>query len=627
MPAEAEARTLHVDLSRYELRLDGQTLRLEKQPMELLIHLVQRKGQLVTRDDIAERLWGREVFVDVDNSINAAVRKIRMALKDDSARPHFLETVVGKGYRFVGDVELVPEARALPEARARLEAFRESGTPETGTPPPSAPRRLRVLPVAGSLLLLTVVAGWAWSRRSARIEPGRAASIAVLPLANLSGDPAQDYLADGLTEELTTDLAKVSSLRVISRTSATSYKGSSATLQQIARELKVDVVVEGSVQRAGNQVRITAQLIDAGSDRHLWADSYDRDLGDVLAVQNTVALEITRQVHARLILAEQLRLEQHRPADPAAIDAFLRGRYSQTTQSINALRDGLPAFQQAIAIDPKFAPAYAGLADSYSLLVNYRALSPREAFPLAMEAARKALALDPDLPAAHVALAYAEQHYTWEWDAAGKEYETALSLSPSDSTARLRHAEYLSGLARHDEAIAEIRRAEDLDPLSPVYASNAGRVLYNARRYDEAVQELDKALKLDPTRLYVRMFLAMCYEEMGRYVEAEQQLDVVKAGFGGQPSIALAHLYAATGRSGEARQVLQGLRSEAGDSDWFFLSGVYAALGDKDRAFECLQQACDKRDFFLGSAKVSPYMDPLRADPRYAAFLHRIGLS
>jgi TolB-like protein/DNA-binding winged helix-turn-helix (wHTH) protein/Flp pilus assembly protein TadD len=609
MPAEAGARKLRVDPSRYELSLDGEALRLERQPMELLLYLVSRRGQLVSREDIAGKLWGQEVAVDMDGRINAAVRKIRAALKEDPARPEFLETVVGKGYRFGGEVDLGPEV-------------------PVPLPAPVPPRgRGRLVALVGGLVIVAAAAGWGLQRQRQGGAAGRVHSIAVLPLANLSGDRSQDYLADALTEELTTDLAKIGSLRVVSRTSATSRGASHEPLTRIARELNVQTVVEGSVVRSGNHVRITAQLIDGETDRHLWAETYDRDMGDLLMLQNAVALEIARQVRARLTAAEQQRLDDGRPMDPAAYDAYLRGRYSQTTQSREALRAGLAAFQEAIAIDPRFAPAYAGLADSYSLLANYSVLPPSEAFPLSVAAARKSLELNPSLPEAHLALAFSEHHYSWEWEAARREYATALALGPSYPTAHLRYAEYLSSLGRHDEAIAEIHRAEDLDPLSPLYTSNAGRLLYHARRYDEAILELNKTLELDSTRIYTRLHMGMCYEQIGRYAEAEQQLEVVRAAFGGHPSIALAHLYAVTSRQQEARQIVDDMRSDAGDSDWFFLGSVYAALGDRDRAFDCLQQAYHKHDFFLVFAKIHPYMDPLRGDARFTALLRQIGLS
>jgi len=425
-----------------------------------------------------------------------------------------------------------------------------------------------------------------------------------------------------MTDEITTDLAKVASLKVISRTSAMRYQGTGKPLQQIARELKVDAVVEGSVVRSGSKVRITAQLIDAMNDRHVWAETYERDLGDVLGVQNTVALEIARQVRTQLTSSDEQRLRRNNPVNPDAYDAYLRGRYAQTAQSAEALKASLPAFQQAIALDPTFAPAYAGLADTYSLLANYGVLSPREAFPQAEAAARKALELDPNSPEAHTALAYPLHHYTWQWAAAEQEYRTAIALSPSYATAHLRYAEYLSTVGRHEEAIAEMHRAIDLDPLSLVYTSNLGRFLYHAGRYDEAIEVLQKNLELDPNRVASRQHLAMSYEEKGKYVEAAQQWERIP----GHTGPGFAHFLARTGETRKARELAKTLRRDAGDSSWFFLAGVYAALGDKDEAFACLQQAFEKHDFFLVFLKVHPYMDPLRSDPRYTQLLHRIAV-
>jgi TolB-like protein/DNA-binding winged helix-turn-helix (wHTH) protein/Tfp pilus assembly protein PilF len=608
-----------LDLSRYELRVEGRRARLERQPMELLAFLVQRRGQLVTRDEIVERIWGKDIFVDVDASINSAIRKIRAALKDDPGSPKFLETVVGKGYRFVGEIELLQQPTGEPAAQ--IKEVRE-GVREAARTSPS-----RMLGLGLSLVLVLVLAGWwliRW-RASSKTHP-EFRSVAVLPLNNLSGDASQDYFADGMTDELTTDLAKVSSLKVISRTSAQRYRGSNKNVQQIGRELGVDIVVEGSVARSKDKVRVTAQLIDAVHDRHIWAESYERDLDDVLSVQNAVALEIARQIRIRLTASEQQRLQRKTPVDPEAYDAYLKGRYAQSTQSAEGIKEGLPEFQKAIALDPNFAPAYAGLADMYSLLANYRVLSPSEAFPLAEAAARRALQLDANSAEAHTALAFPEHHYTWQWAAAEQEYKAAIGLSPSYPTAHLRYAEYLSSVGRHDEAIAEVRRTIELDPLSPLYSSNLGRFLYHARRYDEAIEVLKKALEVDPARAYTRIHLAMCYDQKRMYREAMAEFDKADASLDGKPGAGMAHLLADSGKVSEARSLVKTLRAQARDSDWFLLAGVYAALGEKDAAFECLQKAFEKHDFYLVFLKVHPYMDPLRADPRYTELARRIGL-
>jgi TolB-like protein/tetratricopeptide (TPR) repeat protein/DNA-binding winged helix-turn-helix (wHTH) protein len=586
--------------------------------MDLLILFVQKRGELVTRDEIIDKLWGKDVFVDVDRSINSAVRKIRTVLGDDPSHPQYLETVVGKGYRFIGDVEL-------------LGVSSQSATPVLVAAPtipatvrfPSA-KRSRLLLVGASLTILVTAAVWGelrW-RAKANFPTPEIHSIAVLPLANLSGDTGQDYFANGMTEELTTDLGKISSLKVISRTSAEKYRSSGKSAPQIARELNVEAIVEGSVLRSGNRVRISTQLIDAVHDRHIWAESYERDLGDVLAVQSTVALEIARQVRTRMTSSEERRLGQHSPVNPEAYDAYLRGRYSQSTQSAEALKDGIPAFKRAIELDPAYAPAYAGLADSYSLLANYQVLPPSEAFPLATNAARKAAGLDSGSSEAHTALGYTEHHYAWDWEATEREYRSAISLRPSNATAHLRYAEYLSSLGRHDEAIAEMRRALELDPLSLVYMNNLGRFLYHARRYDEAIEVLKQSLSIDPDRTYAHVHLAMAYDEKGMYNEAIQEF---RTTFHDQPGAGLAYSYARSGDVAKARKMIIQLRRNAGDSDWFFIAGVYAALGDKDEAFACLEKAYAKHDFFLVFLKVHPFMDLLRSDPRFAALVHKMG--
>jgi TolB-like protein/DNA-binding winged helix-turn-helix (wHTH) protein len=614
MALETQAGKLRVDLDRYEVTVNGKRVKLERQPMDLLILFVQKRGELVTRDEIIDKLWGKDVFVDVDRGINSAVRKIRTVLGDDPAQPHYLETVVGKGYRFVGEVEVVGlAAEVVP-----------SSSSQPATP---ASRTGRVLWSVAVFVVILGGAIWGWQRWRQSTESSQIRSIAVLPLANLSGDPAQEYFADGMTEELTTDLAKISALRVVSRTSAMRYRDAHQPVQQIARELKVDAVIEGSVVRSGKQVRITAQLIDARYDRHLWAESYDRDLSDVLNVQNTVALEIAHQVRATLTPAERDLLATHSTVVPEAYDAYLRGRKELGKQRQEALRKGLEYFQQAIAVDRLYAPAYAGLADSYSLLVNYSALPPLEGFPKAKAAAMKALELDHNLAEAHNALAYVKHHFDLDFAGAEAEYKLSLQLDANNEVTHLRYAELLSNLARHEEAIREVRLAHELAPLSLVIQSNIGRLLYYARRYDEAIPELKQILAADPHRVFSRVFLAKCYEQKQMYPEALAEMAAVRAEFGGQEGLGDAQLYARMGRVQDVRRILkyQEQPPPDGAQNWEFIAGVYAALGEKTRAFQWLDQAYQNRDFFLTFIKTDPAMDPLRSDPRFTAMLKKVG--
>jgi tetratricopeptide (TPR) repeat protein len=374
-------------------------------------------------------------------------------------------------------------------------------------------------------------------------------------------------------------------------------------------------------------VRITAQLIDARHDHHLWAQSYERQVNEILSVQDSVALDIASAVKAELSPEEHESLVRHRSVKPDAYEAYLRGRNKLGKQAQEPIKDSLQDFQHAIDLDPLYAPAYSGLADAYSLLANYGALLPQEAFPPAKAAALKALSLDPLLAEAHASLGLVKNYYDWDWPGAEREYKRAIELSPSYATAHLRYARYLSMVARHDEAIAEIERAGELDPLSLVIQQNVGIVLYYARRYDAAILESRKTLEIDPNRVYARIFLALSYEEKGMYREAIQEQERVKAYFKGAPTVGLAHVYALSGRTSEARRILRELeQKEDSDSAWFAIASGYAALGEKDHAFNLLEKAFEQHDFFLPTLAVNPWMDPLRSDSRFQDLLRRIGL-
>ncbi|HJZ66733.1 MAG TPA: winged helix-turn-helix domain-containing protein, partial [Blastocatellia bacterium] len=383
-----------LDLNVYELRRAGRAVKLERIPMEVLLFLVERRDRLVSREEIVERIWGDGVFLDTDNSINGAIRKLRQALKDDPERPQFIQTVTGKGYRFIAPV--IGGGSAAPRH------FVPTGhVSQTQTRKPTRTRAA----VALALLIVVAVAMAVWALTSSH-STGAAPSvrsIAVLPLDNLSGDPSQDFFVDGMTDELITDLAKVSALRVISRTSVMRYKGTKKGLPEIARELNVDGIIEGSVVRSGQRVRITAQLLHAPSDRHLWAETYERDVGDVLRLQSEVAQAIAQQVRAQLTPQQQVQLRSARPVNPEAYEAYLKGRYYLTNQFTTAqpLNTAKNYFEEAIRKDPGFALAYSGLADSYLYLALVRQLSPEGGYRSANEALRKASELDDNIGEIH----------------------------------------------------------------------------------------------------------------------------------------------------------------------------------------------------------------------------------
>jgi TolB-like protein/Flp pilus assembly protein TadD/tRNA A-37 threonylcarbamoyl transferase component Bud32 len=462
------------------------------------------------------------------------------------------------------------------------------------------------------------------------VAPPQIESIAVLPLENLSRDPEQEYFADGMTEELTTSLGQIEALRVISRTSVMRFKGvrPAGGLPEIARQLKVDAVVEGSVLRSGDRVRITAQLIDARTDRHLWARSYERDLRDVLALQSEVAQAIANEIKIKVTPQEQVRLARARPVSPEAHEAYLKGRYYWNLRTEESLKKGIEYFQKAIERDPGCALAYVGLADSYLNLMGWDLMAPKEAYPRAKAAALKALEVDETLAEAHVPLGAAGFAYEWDWVGAEKELRRAIELNPSYATAHNFYAQYLMYLGRHNEAITEIKRAQDLDPLSPINNTVGGMAFFFARRYDEAIAEFRRTLELNPGFYPAHLSLADAYEQEKLYDEAISEYRKAIALQEGSPLAAagLARGYAAAGRRAEALKIISDLRelSKRRYVSAYGITQIYTALGNFDQALTWLQKAFEDRSFQLIHLKVDPTMDPLRTAPSFQDLLRRM---
>jgi serine/threonine protein kinase/TolB-like protein/Tfp pilus assembly protein PilF len=460
--------------------------------------------------------------------------------------------------------------------------------------------------------------------------PPKIESIAVLPLANLSGDPEQEYFADGMTDELITNLSKIGSLKVISRTSVMQYKGAKKPLREIAQALGVDGVIEGSVFRAGNRVRITAQLIHAATDRHLWAESYERDLTDVMALQGEVTRAIAGEVKAALTPQEQAHLAAARPANPDAHEAYLKGRYYWNSRTEEGLKKSLEYFQQAIEKDPGYALAYAGLADAYGLLGDstYGVMAPKEAYPRAKAAAFRALEMDETLAEAHASLGLEKMMYAWDWTGAEKEFKRAIELNPGYATAHHWYAEYLSAMGRHDEAIAEIKRAQELDPLSLMINAIGGYVFFCARRYDEAIAQCRRTLELNAGFYPARLFLGWAYEQKQLYDEAISEYQKGIALEEGNPALAafLAHAYAAAGRKTEALKIIPQLMeiSKRRYVSPYDIAQIYTALADNGRALQWLEKAYQERDSELLWLKVDPGSNRLRSDPRFQDLLRRM---
>jgi len=489
-------------------------------------------------------------------------------------------------------------------------------------------RRL-IWPAAAAGILLVV--GGMFARHWLRDRSIRAhvQSIAVLPLANLSQDPGQDYLADGLTEALTTNLGKLSALRVISRTSTAQYKGTKKSIPEIARELHVDALVEGAVMRSGDRVRITAQLIEAPADRHVWAETYDRDVRDVLALQADVARAIA--VHIRGNLSSIPAPHEAMPLNHEVYELYLKGRYARDEGSEDGLKLAFEYFRQALEKDPQYAPAYAGLADCYADLPFYSETRPAEAFPKAKAAALKALQLDQTLAEAHASMAYVETYYDWNWPGAEAEFRRALELDPNYAEAHHSYSRFLASLGRVEEARAELKRAQELDPLSLLVQANSGVISYFGRQYDQAIQELRQINRLDPKFSVPYWGLGLCYEQMGVYEEAVTQLQkaIDLSGRGANGIASLGHAYGLAGRRGEALKILLELEERAKKSyvSSYQIALVYLGLHRNDEALKQLENAYQERSTLLTYLKMDPRVDPLRSDPRFEDLLRRIGLT
>lgn len=488
--------------------------------------------------------------------------------------------------------------------------------------------RRYILPIAAAALLAsavgTYVRGWLRERNALT----NIHSIAVLPLVNLSHDTGQDYLADGLTEALTTDLGKLSTLRVISRTSTGRFKGTNKSVPEIARELRVDALVEGAVLRSGDKVRVTAQLIELPADRHVWAETYDRDVRDVLALQADVARAIAVQVRGKLSSASALRGEI--AANPEAYELYLKGRYARDQGSEEGVKLAFEYFREAIGKDPQYAPAYAGLADCYARLPFYSDARPEEAFPKAKAAALKALALDQALAEAHASMAYVKTYYDWDWTGAEQEFRTALALNPSYAEAHHSYSRFLASLGRVDEARAELSHAQELDPLSLLVQANKGIISYFGRQYEQAVEELQTVTRLDPKFFVPYWGVGLCYEQEGRYEDAVAQLQkaIDLSGRGVNGIASLGHAFGLAGRRNDAQKILAELqeRSKTRYVSAYQLAVVYLGLQRTDEAMDQLENAYQERSTLLTYLKMDPRIDPLRSDPRFKDLLRRIGL-
>jgi TolB-like protein/DNA-binding winged helix-turn-helix (wHTH) protein/Tfp pilus assembly protein PilF len=623
-----------MDLASGELRKHGLRIRLQAQPFEVLAILLEHPGNLVTRDELQKKLWPADTFVDFDHGLNKAINKIRDALGDSAESPRFVETVTRRGYRFLAEVKVADAARiAVAEDASPLQAPVEALAHPERSNTSTAPHPFLssfAWQISAFALLLAIISIAAWKLHSSNRKPPVIRSLAVLPLESLSNDVSQDYFADGMTDELISDLGQISALRVISRTSVMSYKHARKPLPEIARELNVDAVVEGTVLRSGDQVRITAQLIEAASDKHLWSQSYEGELRDTLALQSKVAQAIADQIRINVNPQEQAVLKNVRVVNPQAYESYLKGRYFWNKRTADGLKVALAYFNQAIEEDANYAQAYSGLADTYALLGDwqYAVMTPKEALPKAKAAAIKALELDGSLGEAHNSLAFVLDGFDWNFNSAGKEFQRAIELNPGYATAHHWYAWHLSLLDRYDEAIAEMKKAENVDPLSLIINADLAELLVLAHSYDDAIIESRKTIEMDPNFALAHLQLGQAYLQKHQNDAAVAELQKAMQLSGSSPtSMAnLARAYAASGKKSEALKLLNDLKkhSTVNDSHASEIAVVYAALGDTDQAMTWLERGYQER--FNPGVLLRPGFDPLRSDPRFDALVRRVGL-
>lgn len=590
-------------------------LTIEPKVMDVLVFLAEHSGDVLAKETILGAVWPDTIVTD--DALKHAIFELRKAFRDDASDPRYVETIPRRGYRLIASVS---------------EGFIDpAGEPHVNALPIRSWAKLGGLAVLLGLVILIGLKPAGLSDRFWDSSDGaRIRSLAVLPLENLSGAVDQDYFADGMTDVLITEMSKIRALRVISRTSVMKYKGLERALPEIARELGVDAVIEGSVMRAGNSVRITAQLIKADPvETHVWANAYEGEMNEILALQKNVARAIADAIKLELTTSEQEAMDRRALVSASAFEAYLKGRHHWAKRTPADFELGLAYFQQAIDEDPSYTSAYIGLADGYILVGGSGLVPSAEAFPKARAALGKALEIDPTLGEAHASLALVRGISDWDWVGAEREFQLAIQLSPNYATAHHWYASLLSVLGRYDEALASIKRARELDPLSSIINTALGETLWSERQYDQALEEIEATLELDPDFLLANEILGRIYLAKGMYQEALAafQKAAKVAGNSSETRANLGYCYAVVGQPDSAIRILEVLEQQSEEQyvSPYFIALVYAGLGRKGKAFEWLEEAFRERSPLL-PVIVGALWDPLRDDPRYEGLLRKLNL-
>ena len=627
-----------------ELYKHGVKLKLRPQAYQVLALLLEHSGECVTREELQKRVWPSDTFVDFENGVNTAIKQLRASLSDSAAEPRYIETLPKLGYRMIVAVEFEAGSKGERAAEAKEESAGATASNEVSASPPTArpissTKRLWFTAAAVSVLgIACLVAFLKWPRAPLTPQPAAPAArimVAVLPFKNLTGDDTQDYFSDGLTEEMIAQLGRLDpkELGVIARTSVMHYQHSSEKVDQIGSELDVQYVLEGSVRRDSQKVRINAELIEVDGQRQLWAQQYDRELTNLLVVQAEIAREISDSIQQTLGSpqhSEPIRTPTLTPQAYQAYDLCLKGLYFWNKRTGQGLQQAIVYFQQAIAIDPNYAPAFAGLSNTYALMPGYMLAPAAEYMPKAREAAVRALQTDDELPEAHVALALILENYDWDWNSAEKEYRRAIELNPNYATAHHWYAEFLTWQGRFDEALRESESARRLDPLSLIIAADRGAILYFARQYDRSIEQFQSVLEMDPS--FGRAHLGIdAYMQLGRFDEARAKVEEWRrlSGDGTNIRSRLVYIYGRTGQKDKARAELRKLEAmnAARPQDPVAMAVAYIGIGNNEAALSSLEKAYAERSNLLTALNVEPVYDPLRQDARFQELLRRVGFA
>ena len=621
MPVSASIPTrlcfyeFELDLRSGELRQNGKKVALPPKAFEILRALAERPGEVVTRGELRAKLWSADTFVEFDDNLNHTVRRLREVLDDSALEPRYIQTLPRKGYRFVAPVEPHTQAPAVVPS------------PERGV----FASKYKWIAVA-TLVIASVAVYVLWNYGLKGHGQPRRPMLAVLPLDNLTGTEELDYLSDGITEEIITELGRMNPdrLGLIARTSTSRYKKTTKTVAEMGRELGVDYVIEGSLRQASPTIRVTVQLIRVSDQTHLWAQAYDINPPEAASIHKDVANHIAGSLGIEMSPVVRARLENARPVSPEAREAYLRGRYWLTRGTGTAATNARQYLERAIALDPNYAQAYASLAYAYIFLGNYGVLPETEAKPKAKEFAEKSLALDDSLLDGRLALAGIMAEYEWNFAGAAKLYQAAVTQDPNSAVAHQWYSALLSEIGRSEEAIGEIKKAYELDPISLRVGVDFGRAYYWAHHYDEAIEQYHKVLELDPNYSGAHSMLGLARLEKREYEQAVAELQKGVALIPGNQegySIWLGYAYAVAGKRNEAQsmlatQVAHHARTQAGAQG---IALTYVGLGDKDQAFNWLATAYRERDA-MAMLKAYPLWDSIRSDPRFQDLLRRVGL-